>query len=390
MDLRIPDELKELKELVRKFVQKELAPLEKELIEEGDLPNETWKRLEALSVELGLYNLALPEEYGGSGVGVLGQVLCAEELGKVLVGFRHLVGDPLGAHTIFKYGTPAAREKYGTAMVNAEKRCGWGMTEHQAGSDLSALATAAVRKDGKWLINGTKHFMTGADRYQLLILFVVTDKEKKQFGGFSGFVVETGWPGFIVGREEKMMGREGLHSYELYFEDMEVPEENLLGKVGQGFEILMDQVNRMRLMMGGTCVGTADRLINMSASYANMRQQFGRPIGDFEAIQWMLADAKLRMEAAKALTYDAAIKLDQKIDATLETAMVKMYATEMVFYVADRAMQLHGGSGYCKDLPIESIFRACRLFSLAEGTSEIMRMLIGRRYLAKGILPQVL
>jgi acyl-CoA dehydrogenase len=390
MDLRIPDELRDLQELVRKFVQNELLPLEKQLIEEDGLPEESWSKLESMAVNLGLYNLALPEEYGGSGIGVLGQVLCAEELGKVVVAFRHLVGDPLGSHVIFKYGTPAAKEKYGAALVKAEKKCGWAMTEPQAGSDLSALSTTAIKNGDEWIINGMKHFMTGADRYNFAILFAVTDKQKKQHGGFSAFIVERDSPGFILGREEKMMGREGLHSYEFYLEDVRVPEANLLAKAGQGFDILMDQVNRMRLIMGGTCVGTADRLINMSASYANMREQFGRPIGDFEAIQWMLADARIRTEAARVLTYEAACKIDQGIDASLETAMVKMYATEMVFEVANRAMQLHGGSGYCKDLPIESIFRACRLFSLAEGTSEIQRFLIGRRYLAKGILPQVL
>lgn len=389
MDLRIPDELNDLKNLVKKFVEKELYPLEKQLLEENNLPEETWKKIEELSINLGLYNLALPEEFGGSGVGVLGQVLCAEELGKVSVGFRHLVGDPVGAHIIFNYGTSEARERYGKALVSGRMKCGWGMTEPQAGSDLGAIRTMAVKGNGKWVINGSKHFMTGADRYQIMILFALIEKEKKQHGGMSAFIVEKGWPGFIVGREEKMMGREGLHSYELYFEDLVVPDENLLGTPGQGFEILMDQVNRMRLEMGGTCVGTAERLLNMSCNYAKIRYQFGRPIGEFEAIQWMLANAKMKIEAARALTYDAACKLDQGIDASLETAMVKLYATEMVFNIADRAMQIHGGSGYCKDLPIESIFRACRLFSIAEGSSEIQRFIIGRRYLAKGILPQI-
>lgn len=381
----IPDELLDLKELARKFVQRELLPLEQRLLDEDDLPEAVWRGLADKSAQLGLYAMGVAEEFGGGGIGILGQVLVAEEMGQVAVGFRHLAGSPVGANSILRFGTPWQRQHYARPLLDGAQRCGWGATEPRAGSDLSGIRTAARREGDAWIIDGAKHYMTGVDHYDFMICFAMTDAAKGLRGGLTAFIVEKTLPGFKIGRHMRMMGREGLHSYELFFDGMRVPDANRLGDVGAAYRILMDQVHEMRLMMGGTCVGTAERLLRLAAIHASQRVQFGRPIGEFQAIQWMLADCAIEIQAARALTYDAAAKLDAGLDASAETAMVKAYATEMVGRVADRVLQIHGGVGYSKDLPIESIYRSVRLFRIAEGTTEIQRTLVARSLLKHGI-----
>ncbi|TAK54547.1 MAG: acyl-CoA dehydrogenase [Gammaproteobacteria bacterium] len=380
----IPGDLQDLRDLTRRFVQRELLPLEQQLLDEDDLPETVWRGLTEKSVGLGLYALGVPEEFGGAGIGILGQTLVAEEMGQVAVGFRHLAGAPVGANSIIRFGTQWQRETYARPLTNGAQRCGWGATEPGAGSDLGGIRTTARREGDCWVIDGAKHYMTGADHYDFMICFALTDAARGLHGGLTAFILEKTLPGFQIGRRMRMMGREGLHSYEIFFDELRVPDANRLGDVGAAYPILMDQVHEMRLLMGGTCVGTAERLLRLAADHARHRVQFGRPIGRFQAIQWMLADSAIEIEAARALTLEAAAKLDAGQDAAVETAMVKAFASEMVGRVADRSLQIHGGAGYCKDLPIESIYRSVRLFRVAEGTTEIQRTIIARSLLKHG------
>lgn len=386
MDLKLPYELQGLRTLVREFVNEQLVPLEDELRDHDDLPAETWERLKNQSLELGLYTLAEPEEYGGGGINELGQALVAEEMGRVAIGFRHLVNHLVGARVIYKFGSDYLRENYGKPLMEGKKRAAWCVTEPSAGSDLSGILTQAVRQGDYYIINGMKHFMTDVDRADFVLLAVYTNRAAGFREGLSFFVVDKNTPGFKIGRHQRTMGREGLHSFELYFDDMKVPAANLIGAEGMGRKVLFDQVHHFRLELGGTCCGTARRFINMAAEYAQQRVQFKRPISEFQAIQWMLADAEIDLYATRMLVYSTACKVDNKVAADTDTAMVKAYAPEMAGRAVDSCMQIHGAVGYERELQIEAVYRALRVLRIAEGSAEINRGIIARN-LIKGTMP---
>ncbi|PZF83346.1 acyl-CoA dehydrogenase family protein [Jiangella anatolica] len=385
--LPLPPELVSLRALVRRFVTEQLLPHEARLNEDGDLPVELWAELERRGRELDLNALGLPAEHGGMGLGLVGQLVAAEEMGRVAVGFRHVVGTPPGSLPLARHGTAAQHAAYLRPWLRGERWGAWATTEPEAGSDLAAIRTVAVRDGDGWRIDGAKHFITGLDRADFVITFAKTDPDRG-LKGLTAFLVDLDAPGVEVGREQHMMGREGLHSFELRYDGLHVGDDARLGEPDEGFRLLIADVSRMRVLMAGHCLGVAARLIDIAADWGRGRVQFGRPIGEFEALQWYLADSAAELLACRSSAYRTAMAIDAGQRAQAESATVKAYGTELACRVADRAMQILGGTGYCTELPVEALYRAVRLWRIAEGSSEIQRMLVGRQ-LAAGWRPEV-
>jgi acyl-CoA dehydrogenase len=383
--VRLPGELAELRALVRRFVAEVLLPHEADLNRDGNLPPEVWAELERRGRELGLSALGVPAEHGGAGLGLLGQLVAAEEMGRVAVGFRHVVGTPAGAQLVAHFGTDEQRERYLVPWLAGERWGGWATTEPEAGSDLGAIRSTAVRTAAGWRIDGGKHFITGLDRADFVTTFVKTTPGRG-VKGLTAFLVDLDTPGVSIGARQDMMGREGLHSYELRYDGVEVSDGQRLGGVDEGFRLLIRDVNRMRVLMAGHCVGVAARLVDIAVRWGRQRVQFGRSIGEFGALQWYLADSVAELLACRAATYRLSSAVDLDLPAQAESATVKAYGTELAFRVADRAMQILGGTGYSKDMPVEALFRAVRVWRIAEGSSEIQRVLVGRQ-LATGWRP---
>jgi acyl-CoA dehydrogenase len=382
---RLPGELAELRALVRRLVTEVLLPHEPALNRDGDLPPPVWAELERRGRELGLSSLGVPAEHGGAGLGLLGQLVAAEEMGRVAVGFRHVVGTPAGAALVSRFGTDEQRDRYLTPWLAGERWGGWATTEPEAGSDLGAIRSTAVRTAAGWRIDGNKHFITGLDRADFVTTFVRTTPGRG-VKGLTAFLVDLDTPGVSIGARQDMMGREGLHSYELRYDNVEVPDAQRLGGVDDGFRLLIRDVNRMRVLMAGHCLGVAARLIDIAVQWGRERVQFGRPIGEFGALQWYLADSVAELLACRAATYHLSSTVDSDRPAQARSATVKAYGTELAFRVADRVMQILGGTGYSKDMPVEALFRAVRLWRIAEGSSEIQRVLVSRQ-LAAGWRP---
>ncbi|RMF89367.1 MAG: acyl-CoA dehydrogenase [Nitrospinota bacterium] len=377
MEFRVPDEIKELKKVVRRFVEEELRPLEREVEEKGVSP-ELRKALTKKAVDLGIYALAMPKEYGGGGLGLLGQVMIAEEMGRIHPSLRFVVSD--GDQMVLHWGTEEQKQRYLVPVIRGEKIPAIGMTEPDAGSDISMIKTTAVRDGDHWILNGTKHFTTYADIADYIKVFAVTDKSKGARGGITCFLVDTDTPGFRVTKVFDSIAR-SLHVCEEVFENCIVPHENVLGGVGQGHKVFGTTYAMNRGRYGGFCVGIAEYLLEKCRDYAKQRVLFGEPIANRQAIQWMLADTAIDIYATRMMTYNFAWRYDQGMDVRHESSMVKTFAVEMVGRAADRAIQIHGGMGLMKDLPFERIYREVRALRIAGGTTEIQRMIIARNIL---------
>ncbi len=381
MDFSIPEELETIRRSVREFVEKELFPRE-ELIEEEDrIPEELIEGAR----QLGLFGISIPEQYGGLGLNMVGRCIVGQELGRGHAGFSGFLGAHTGIGTsgLVMAGSRAIKEKYLPAMAEGKKIGAFALTEPGAGSDAAALKTSAVKKGDRWILNGVKHFITNGPIADVVTTMAVTDPSRGA-RGISAFVVEKDFPGFRVGKIEKKMGLRGSYTSEIIFEDCEVPEENLLGKENEGFITALKILASGRAGLGARCVGACQRLIELSLHYAKERAQFGKPIIANQAIQWMLADMVTETEAARALTLQTAWKVDQGADIIRDAAMTKLFATEVLGRVADRAVQIHGGMGYMKELPIERIYRDARITRIYEGTSEVQRMVIAGQLMKKG------
>jgi alkylation response protein AidB-like acyl-CoA dehydrogenase len=386
MDLRLPAEYNELRLLVRRFVAEQLVPYERQLDREDGLPAHVWAELEDKGRKLGLHALAVPTEHGGAGLDTMGQLVTSEEMGHVAVGFRHIIGTPAGAEIVARFGTDEQRERYLEPWLAGNRWGAWSATEPGAGSDLGRIATQAVRgSNGGWRISGQKHFVTGLDRADFVVVFTKTSPEHGS-RGLTAFLLDVDTPRLVRGRAQPMMGRSGLHSFELYLDEVEVGDEQRLGEVDRGIELLLGDVSRMRLLMAGHCLGAAARLIGIASEWSHERVQFDRQIGSFEALQAYFARSLIELEMCRAATYHAAVAVDAGLEARAESAIAKAHSTEMAFRVADRMLQVMGGAGYSKDVPVESVLRALRLWRIAEGTSEVQRMLVGRE-LARGWRP---
>jgi len=375
VDFTLPEELVMFRDTLRKFVEKELEPISEKVEEEDRIPDETVNKM----AELGLFGLAIPADYGGFGMSVLGQCVAMEELSRTNACFRTRIGtnNGIGSMGIVLVGTEAQRRKFLPKLATGEMIGAFALTEPNAGSDASAIRTTAVRKGDKYILNGMKHFITNGDIADVSTVMAITDKGKGT-KGISAFLVEKGFKGFSVGTIERKMGFRGSHTCELVFDDCEVPAENLLGREGEGFKIAMQILDKGRLTMGASALGSLEKLIDLSRDYAAMRVTFGEPIINRQAIQWMLVNMAIDAYAVRNAVYNAAWKMDRGDRVTKEAAMVKVLATEAAWRASDSAVQIHGGMGYMKGMAVERFYRDLRLLRIYEGTSEILRMIIAR------------
>lgn len=379
MDFTIPEDLRIMQATIRRFVEKDLEPISRKVEEEGRIPEEIVQKMR----ELGLFGLPIPEEYGGLGLSTLGEILVYEELTKTNAAFRSRIGtsNGIGSMGILMDGTEAQKRKYLPRISSGEWTAAFALSEPEAGSDAANIKTEAVLDGEHWVLNGMKHFITNGDIAHVFTTMVATDKRKGSRGGITAFIVEKDMPGFSVGTIEKKMGLSGSNSSQLIFDNCMVPKENVIGgdaMIGQGFKTAMRVLDKGRLTMGACALGASQKLLDMCVDYAKQRVQFGKPIGQFQMIQAMLAEMATEIYAARQMLYHAAWLRDQGKRISRKAAMVKLFCTEMASRIADKAIQIFGGMGYMKELPVEMFYRDVRLYRIFEGTSEIQKIVIAR------------
>jgi acyl-CoA dehydrogenase len=372
----------QLIDTVRRFVRETCVPLEAKVAEDDRVPDEIVAGMRAL----GLFGISIPEEYGGLGLSMEEEVLVAMELGHTSPAFRSVIGTNvgIGSQGVVMFGTEAQKREWLPKLASGEIVSSFCLTEPGAGSDAASLKTTAIRDGDDYVVNGTKRFITNANRAGMFTLMARSDPSRKGAGGISAFIVPAGTKGIHVGKPEKKMGQQGAHICDVVFEDARVPASLRLGAEGEGFKLAMQVLDRGRLHISGVCVGVAERLIGEAVNYAREREQFGQKIGEFQLIQAMLADSRTEAYAARCMVLDAAKKRDAGQNVTMESACAKYYASEMVGRVADRAVQIFGGAGYVADYGIERFYRDVRIFRIYEGTSQIQQLVIARSMLKEG------
>ena len=383
MDYTIPENLKMIVDTIERFVKQDLEPISQQVEDEDRIPEQVVQTMR----ELGLFGLSIPEQYGGLDLGVFGECLVYEKMSATNACFRTRIGtnNGIGSQGIIIDGTEEQRQHYLPRLASGEWIGCFALTEPEAGSDAANIQTTAELKGDKWVLNGRKHFITNGDIADLATVFTVTDREKKAKGGITAFLIEKTDPGFFVGTIERKMGMRGSHTCELIFDNCEVPQDRVIGgpgMVGSGFKTAMKILDRGRLTMGASAVGSAQRLLELSIEYANQRVQFGQPIAKFQSIQNMLAEMATNIYAGRQMLYHAAWLRDNRGTAVVkEASMVKLFCTQMANRVADMAVQIHGGMGYMKDFPVERFYRDLRLTRIYEGTDEIQKLVIARELL---------
>jgi acyl-CoA dehydrogenase len=381
MDFDIPDELALLARTVRDFVETRLQPIEKQVEDSDEIPAAIVREMAAL----GLFGLPFPEEYGGAGAGDFGYCLALEQFGRTSAAFSNLIGahTSIGSMSIYLGGTDEQKRRYLPDLTAGRKLAAFSLTEPSSGSDAASIQTTARKDGGRWLLNGTKIWVTNGPIADVVVVYAANDRAKGPRGGITAFIVEKGFTGFRVGKIDEKMGLRGSKTGELIFEDCEVPDENVLGgEAGTGFRTALGALDIGRVSLAAGAVGTSQYLLELGIAHAKRRKQFGQPIGANQAIQWMLADSAVEIHAARLMVYDAAAKLDRGLRVSREAAMVKVYASELANRVADRVLQIHGGMGYMKDSPVERAYRDARILRIYEGTSEVQRMIIAEDLLA--------
>ena len=367
--------LTQLLDTLRRFVAERLVPNEARTAEQDRVPPELISEMRAL----GLFGLAIPEEFGGLGLTMEEEVLAAFELGRTSPAFRSVFGtnNGIGSQGIIMDGTPAQKQAWLPRLATGEIVASFALTEAEAGSDAAALKASARREGDVYVLNGTKRFITNSPVADIFTLMARTGGEGA--GGISAFIVERKSPGLSVGKPERKMGQQGAHIADVVLQDCRVPAANLIGGVeGQGFKTAMKVLDRGRLHIAAVCVGTAERLVADSLRYAMERKQFGKAIAEFQLVQAMLADSRTEAYAARCMVLDAARRKDAGEAIATEASCCKLFASEMVGRVADRAVQVHGGAGYIADYGIERFYRDVRLFRIYEGTSQIQQLVIAR------------
>jgi len=378
LDFQLNEEQLHLKKTVREFAECEIAPNVMKWDEACEFPLATIKELG----KLGLLGTIFPHEYGGAGMGYVEYVTAIAELSRV----DGSVGIIVAAHTslcsnhIFLAGNETQQKKYIPKLATGEHIGAWGLTEPSAGSDAGSARMTAARAKGGWILNGTKTFITNGHYADVIVALAVTDRAAHTHG-LSAFIIEKDSQGFHAGRKENKLGLRASNTAELIFEECFVPEENLLGKEGDGFIDAMRVLDGGRISIAALALGMAEGAYGAALKYSKERQQFGQPISEFQAIQWKLADMATEIEAAKLLTYRAAAMKDAGMKTTLESSMAKLYASEVAVRCANEGVQIHGGYGFIKDYPAEKFYRDVKLCTIGEGTSEIQRMVIARQLL---------
>jgi len=379
MDFSIPAEWSELTRSVRDFTESEIEPIWRKIEDEDEIP----KDVLAKAGGLGLFGLTIPEEFGGLGLPMLAKALVYQELGRTHAGFVSIIGTHCGIGTtaIVTLGTDAQKKQYLPKLATGDWIGAFALTEPGAGSDAASIATTAEKKGDRWILNGTKHFITNAHVAKVFTVFAVTDKTKGP-KGISAFIVPRDAKGFTISRFQPTMGLRGSHVAELVFDQCEIPAENILGPEGEGYSAALRTLAQGRVGIGARCVGASERCIELSVAYAQQRKQFGKPIAEYQLIQAHLAEMAAETMAARQLAYYSASLLDAGKPARREAAMTKLICTETYGRVVDKAVQIHGGMGYCKDVQVEHFYRDARITRIYEGTSEIQKLIIARDLLA--------
>lgn len=385
MDLKLTEEHKLIQDMARDFAQKEIAPIAAEIDEQARFPSETVKKMG----ELGFMGIEIPEEYGGTGMDTLSYVLAMIEISKACAshGVIMSVNNSLVCHGLYHFGTERQKQEFLVPLASGEKLGAYSLTEPQAGSDPGNMRCTADYDPAtdEYVINGLKAWVTSGPNADYIVLFAMTDRSKGHHG-ISAFVVDTKLPGFSTGKVEPKLGIRASHTSELIFENYRLPAWHRLGEEGQGFKVALSILDAGRIGIASQAVGIAEAAYEAARDYAKEREQFGRPIAKFQAIQWMLVDMKTRIEAARLLAYQAALAKDEAEQTggryTLPAAMAKLYAAETAMWVATKAVQVFGGNGYSKEYPVERHFRDAKITEIYEGTSEIQRLVIARGILA--------
>jgi butyryl-CoA dehydrogenase len=378
MDLTFTEEQRMLREMVRNFAQKELAPRAAKLDEESQFPSEAVKKL----AELGLMGMMVPPELGGAGMDPLSYVIVLEEIAAACAStaVTMSVNNSLYLDCIMKHGNEAQKKKYVPEFAQGKMLGAYALSEPGAGSDAANQKTTAVLKKDRYILNGTKNFITNGPHADALIVYAMADKEKKH-KGIMAFIVEKNFPGYRVGKVEKKLGIRASSTSEIILENCEVPKENVLGGEGQGFSIAMATLDGGRIGIAAQAIGISRAAFEVAAKYSTEREAFGRPICDFEGIQWKLADMAVKIDAARLLMYRAAWLKGQGKRHTKEAAMAKLFASETSMEVTKEAIQVLGGYGYCKEYPVERFFRDAKITEIYEGTSEVQRIVIAKNVL---------
>jgi acyl-CoA dehydrogenase len=388
MNFSVAPEHAELLTTFRSFLDREVRPVEdrhRPQMQQDVLTEEIREAGLALrrrSAELGFYAAYMPESVGGSGLSNLGYTLLVEEAarsGMQMASFVLGPPNPEAPNPILMDLPEPLLAKYVEPLVRAETTMCFALTEPEAGSDAQAIRASARLDGDEWILNGRKHFITNAARADVAVVFAVTDPEARPRagGGITAFLVERDTPGYVVGKKQRTLAGD-TNQAELVFEECRVPKDHVIGRVGFGFQSAMRFLNSGRAYIGAMCVGIADHLVRICTEYAKQRTTFGKPIGKYQAVQWMLADSALEVHAARLMTYHLAWLVDQGEQPIKESSMVKLNNTEMVNRVADRAVQIYGGMGLLTEGPVERIFRWVRMLRIVEGTSEIQRLIIAR------------
>ncbi|HEX2825252.1 MAG TPA: acyl-CoA dehydrogenase family protein [Burkholderiales bacterium] len=376
--MEVSSEVRQLCDEIRRFIRSEVDPRSREIEENDAVPDDLIRKAR----EIGLFGLTIPEEYGGIGLNLAGKCAVEEEMGKTNYGFATLIGNHTGISTagIVALGNEAQKRKYLPKMASGEWIGAFALTEPQAGSDPASMRTRAERKGDKYILNGEKIFITNAILANVFTVMAITDPSKG-IKGISAFILERGFKGFAIGRNELKMGMHGCTTAPLAFTDCEVPAENLLGGEGLGYIQAMKTLTAGRVTVSARCCGMMDKLIQQCVDYMKVRTQGGKKLADHQGLQWMLADMSVARDAARGLTYRAIDKLVSGERGTMEASAAKLFSTEALGRVVDAAVQIHGGMGYMREMGIETTFRDARIVRIYEGTSEIQRNIIAGQLL---------
>jgi alkylation response protein AidB-like acyl-CoA dehydrogenase len=376
LDFSLTDEQKLFQKIVREFCEKEIKPISKKIDKEEYFPEELYKKMG----RMGLMGMTVPQKYGGAGIDKVSYMIALEEISRFCgsTGITVEAHNTLGIGYIYEAGSEDQRKKYLPKYSSGEGIAALAITEPNAGSDVGGIQTTGVLIGDKWVLNGTKQFITSGDIAGVIIVMAKTDKTKG-VKGISAFLVEKDTPGLKVGPLENKLGLRGSRTAELIFEDCCVPKENLLGVMNKGFFSVMNTLDSGRTAVGAMSVGIARAAFEDSIEYAKQREQFGRPIGKFQGIKWMLSDMATEIDAARLLVYRAAFLEDQGLSFSKESSMAKLFASEMAMRATRNAIQIFGGYGYIQEYPVERYFRDVKLCEIGEGTSEIQRIVISKK-----------
>jgi len=383
-DFALPQEYVILRDSLRKFISKEVDPIVEAFEESREFPEQIHKAFQ----EMGLYGLTIPQRYGGQEISRLGYVIVNEELGKTALSVRARmsVNNGLGSQGILNFGTEEQKKRYLPRIASGDAIAAFACTEPDAGSDIAGIKTRAVKHQGCYVLNGSKQFITHSPSADVFTVIARTGTDKGK-AGLSAFIVEKNTPGMAVGRIERKMGFHGAVTAQLFFEDCRIPEENLMGGMeNTGFNVATTAIDWARLGVSACCVGGAEKLLELAIKYSKERIQFGKPISSFQIIKAKLADIAIRVYSARCIVHDVARKKDDNQDVRLESSIIKYFATETAFYVADQVLQIFGGVGYTKEFPVERFFRDFRLLRIVDGTSEIHQLIIAKELLDRGKL----